>query len=65
MSGALRGRLCARHQQPAVTIKNVECAIADRAWEEGFAPPAPPERHLRRTVAVIGSGPAGLARPSS
>ncbi len=30
--------------QPAVTIKNVECAIADRAWEEGFAPPRPPDR---------------------
>ncbi|MEU3195977.1 MULTISPECIES: glutamate synthase subunit beta [unclassified Streptomyces] len=47
--------------QPAVTIKNVECAIADRAWEEGFAPPAPPDRLSGRTVAVIGSGPAGLA----
>ncbi|MER6620641.1 glutamate synthase subunit beta [Streptomyces sp. NPDC000931] len=48
-------------KQPAVTIKNVECAIADRAWEEGFAPPAPPERLSGRTVAVIGSGPTGLA----
>ncbi|MEV8592037.1 glutamate synthase subunit beta [Streptomyces sp. NPDC052012] len=47
--------------QPAVTIKNVECAIADRAWEEGFAPPAPPDRLSGRTVAVIGSGPTGLA----
>ncbi|MDO0928215.1 glutamate synthase subunit beta [Streptomyces sp. TG1A-8] len=47
--------------QPAVTIKNVECAIADRAWEEGFTPPRPPERLSGRTVAVIGSGPAGLA----
>ncbi|MFF9203358.1 glutamate synthase subunit beta [Streptomyces sp. NPDC014986] len=47
--------------QPAVTIKNVECAIADRAWEEDFAPPAPPERLSGRTVAVIGSGPTGLA----
>ncbi|MFM9611355.1 glutamate synthase subunit beta [Streptomyces sp. V2] len=47
--------------QPAVTIKNVECAIADRAWEEGFVPPRPPERLSGRTVAVIGSGPAGLA----
>ncbi|MFI1417931.1 glutamate synthase subunit beta [Streptomyces sp. NPDC020731] len=47
--------------QPAVTIKNVECAIADRAWEEGFAPSAPPERLSGRTVAVIGSGPTGLA----
>ncbi|GAA3306651.1 hypothetical protein GCM10020295_63440 [Streptomyces cinereospinus] len=47
--------------QPAVTIKNVECAIADRAWAEGFAPPSPPERLSGRTVAVIGSGPTGLA----
>jgi glutamate synthase (NADPH/NADH) small chain len=47
--------------QPAVTIKNVEVAIADRAWEEGYASPRPPERLSGRTVAVIGSGPAGLA----
>ncbi|MFF8589860.1 glutamate synthase subunit beta [Streptomyces sp. NPDC015220] len=47
--------------QPAVTIKNVECAIADRAWEEGFTAPRPPDRLSGRTVAVIGSGPAGLA----
>ncbi|WP_225635950.1 glutamate synthase subunit beta [Streptomyces solaniscabiei] len=47
--------------QPAVTIKNVECAIADRAWEEGFTSPCPPDRLSGRTVAVIGSGPAGLA----
>ncbi len=42
--------------QPAVTIKNVECAIADRAWEEGFTPPRPPERLSGKTVAVIGPG---------
>jgi len=47
--------------QPAVTIKNVEVAIADRAWEDGLAPPKPPERLTGRTVAVVGSGPAGLA----
>ncbi|MEU4927530.1 glutamate synthase subunit beta [Streptomyces yokosukanensis] len=47
--------------QPAVTIKNVECAIADRAWAEGFTPARPPERLSGRTVAVIGSGPTGLA----
>ncbi|MGE9283194.1 glutamate synthase subunit beta [Streptomyces rochei] len=47
--------------QPAVTIKNVECAIADRAWEEGLVPPRPPDRLSGRTVAVIGSGPTGLA----
>ncbi|WP_128377793.1 glutamate synthase subunit beta [Streptomyces cavernae] len=47
--------------QPAVTIKNVEVAIADRAWELGFAPPRPPDRLSGRTVAVVGSGPTGLA----
>ncbi|MCQ4212289.1 glutamate synthase subunit beta [Streptomyces longispororuber] len=47
--------------QPAVTIKNVEVAIADRAWDEGFVTARPPERHTGRTVAVVGSGPAGLA----
>ncbi|GGM88550.1 glutamate synthase subunit beta [Streptomyces fuscichromogenes] len=47
--------------QPAVTIKNVECAIADHAWAQGFASPRPPERLSGRTVAVIGSGPTGLA----
>ncbi|MFI1001009.1 glutamate synthase subunit beta [Streptomyces galbus] len=47
--------------QPAVTIKNVECAVADRAWAEGFVPPRPPDRLSGRTVAVIGSGPTGLA----
>ncbi|MFB7331642.1 glutamate synthase subunit beta [Streptomyces adustus] len=47
--------------QPAVTIKNVECAIADRSWQEGFVPPRPPDRLSGRTVAVIGSGPTGLA----
>ncbi|MGW7001983.1 glutamate synthase subunit beta [Streptomyces sp. NPDC054933] len=44
-----------------VTIKNVEMAIADHAWEHGLAPPLPPQRLSGRTVAVIGSGPAGLA----
>jgi len=47
--------------QPAVTIKNVEVAIADRAWADGFAPPRPPDRLSGRTVAVVGSGPTGLA----
>ncbi|MFR0351913.1 glutamate synthase subunit beta [Streptomyces sediminimaris] len=47
--------------QPAVTIKNVEVAVADRSWELGFVPPRPPERLSGRTVAVVGSGPTGLA----
>ena len=47
--------------QDPVTIKNVEVAIADRAWESGLVRPQPPEWLSGRTVAVIGSGPAGLA----
>ena len=47
--------------QDPVTIKNVEVAIIDRAWESGFVRPQPPEWLSGKTVAVIGSGPAGLA----
>ncbi|MET9497514.1 glutamate synthase subunit beta [Streptomyces sp. NPDC006552] len=47
--------------QPAVTIKNVEVAIADRAWQDGLVAARPPERLSGRRVAVVGSGPAGLA----
>ena len=47
--------------QPAVTIKNVEVSIIDRAWDEGLVHPQEPERHSGKTVAVVGSGPAGLA----
>ncbi|GAA2091126.1 MULTISPECIES: glutamate synthase subunit beta [Brevibacterium] len=47
--------------QPAVTIKNVEVTIIDRAFEDGLVTPQVPERMSGRTVAVVGSGPAGLA----
>ena len=47
--------------QPAVTIKQVEVSIIDRAWESGWVAPQPPERLTGKTVAVVGSGPAGLA----
>ena len=47
--------------QDPVTIKNVEVAIADKGWDEGYIRPQPPEWLTGRTVAVIGSGPAGLA----
>jgi glutamate synthase (NADPH) small chain len=47
--------------QDPVTIKNVEVAIADRAIESGMVRPQPPEWLTGRTVAVVGSGPAGLA----
>jgi glutamate synthase (NADPH/NADH) small chain len=45
----------------AVTIKNVEVSIIDRAWEQGTVHPQPPEWLTGSTVAVVGSGPAGLA----
>jgi glutamate synthase (NADPH/NADH) small chain len=47
--------------QDPVTIKNVEVSIIDQAWERGYVRPQPPEWLSGRTVAVIGSGPAGLA----
>jgi NAD(P)H-dependent glutamate synthase small subunit len=46
---------------PAVTIKNIEMAIVDRGYEEGWIQPRPPASHTGKTVAIIGSGPAGLA----
>ena len=64
------GRLCPAPCESAcvlginaepVTIKQVEVAIVDRAWEAGWITPRPPESLSGRTVAVIGSGPAGLA----
>jgi glutamate synthase (NADPH/NADH) small chain len=47
--------------QPAVTIKQVEVTIAEKAVELGQLAPRPPERLSGKTVAVVGSGPAGLA----
>ncbi len=47
--------------QDPVTIKNVEVAIIDRAWDSGYVRPQPPEWLSGKTVAVVGSGPAGLA----
>jgi glutamate synthase (NADPH/NADH) small chain len=45
----------------AVTIKQIELAIVDRGWEEGWIVPRPAQRRTGRSVAVVGSGPAGLA----
>jgi glutamate synthase (NADPH/NADH) small chain len=45
---------------PPVTIKNIECAIADRGWEKGWIQPEAPSFRTGKKVAVIGSGPAGL-----
>jgi glutamate synthase (NADPH/NADH) small chain len=44
-----------------VTIKSIEGAIADRAWAEGWVEPEPPADRTGKRVAVVGSGPAGLA----
>ena len=64
------GRLCPAPCEAAcvlginadpVTIKQVEVAIVDRAWEAGWITPQPPESLTGHTVAVIGSGPSGLA----
>jgi glutamate synthase (NADPH/NADH) small chain len=45
----------------AVTIKSIECQIVDRGWEEGWIVPEPAASASGRKVAVVGSGPAGLA----
>src|SRR5215470_885292 len=44
-----------------VTIKTIECAIVDRAFAQGWVPPEPPLHKTGKTIAVVGSGPAGLA----
>jgi glutamate synthase (NADPH/NADH) small chain len=44
-----------------VTIKTIEHAIIDRAWEQGWVKPQPAARKTGKKVAVVGSGPAGLA----
>jgi len=64
------GRLCPAPCETAcvlginsdpVTIKQVEVEIVDRAWDEGWISPQVPERLSSKTIAVVGSGPAGLA----
>jgi glutamate synthase (NADPH/NADH) small chain len=47
--------------QPAVSIKLIEKSIVERAWEEGWIHAEPPEHNTGKRVAVVGSGPAGLA----
>ncbi|MCK2027385.1 glutamate synthase subunit beta [Microbacterium sp. SSW1-47] len=47
--------------QPAVTIKQIEVSIIDEAFAKGWVEPEPPQRLTGKTVAVVGSGPAGLA----
>ena len=64
------GRLCPAPCESAcvvgisgdpVTIKQVEVAIIDRAWDADYVQPMPPDRLSGKTVAIVGSGPAGLA----
>ena len=64
------GRVCPAPCEPAcvlainddpVAIKQIEVAIAERAWEEGWVQPHPPQTRTGQKVAVVGSGPAGLA----
>ena len=64
------GRLCPAPCEAAcvlginadpVTIKQVEVEIGDRVWEQGLVPPVLPSAHTGKRVAVVGSGPAGLA----
>ncbi|MEY4722171.1 MAG: hypothetical protein RIQ46_1896 [Pseudomonadota bacterium] len=44
-----------------VTIKSIECAIVDKGWEEGWIVPQVPAKRTGKSIAVVGSGPAGLA----
>ena len=46
---------------PPVTIKNIEYSIAEKGWEEGWITPNPPTQRTGKQVAIVGSGPAGLA----
>ncbi|MEO1836452.1 MAG: glutamate synthase subunit beta, partial [Akkermansiaceae bacterium] len=47
--------------EPPVTIKDIECSIVDRGWEEGWFEPQVPAQRTGKKIAVVGSGPAGLA----
>ncbi len=48
-------------QDQPVTIKTIECAIVDRAWENGWLQPEPAASKTGKKIAVVGSGPAGMA----
>ena len=47
--------------EPPVTIKNIENAIIDYAWSHGYIVPESPQDYTGKQIAVVGSGPAGLA----
>jgi glutamate synthase (NADPH/NADH) small chain len=44
-----------------VAIKTIECAIVDKGWDEGWIVPQPPETKTGKRIAIVGSGPAGMA----
>ena len=48
-------------QDQPVTIKSIECAIVDKGWEQGWIVPQVPQHRTGKSVAVVGSGPAGMA----
>ncbi|MDP6065109.1 MAG: NAD(P)-binding protein, partial [SAR202 cluster bacterium] len=47
--------------QDPVTIEHIEMAVADRGWSEGWITPQPPSHRTGKSIAVVGSGPSGLA----
>ncbi len=55
------GSCCLAVNEPPVTIKNIECSIIDHGFAEGWVVAEPPAVRTGKTVAVVGSGPAGLA----
>jgi glutamate synthase (NADPH/NADH) small chain len=66
----ITGRICPAPCEAACTlnideapvaIKTIECAIVDKAWQAGWIKPQVPERRTGKRIAVVGSGPAGLA----
>ena len=57
----LQGACVLGINEPPVTIKNIENAIIDYGWKQGWMVPEPPEHRTGKSVAIVGSGPAGLA----
>lgn len=55
------GSCCLGVNEPPVTIKNIEVSIIDKGFEEGWVVPEPPDQRTGKKIAVVGSGPAGLA----
>lgn len=55
------GACCLGISEPPVTIKNIECAIVDKAFEKHWIQPEPPAFRTGKRIAIIGSGPSGLA----